>query len=53
MYRKTDTSLVMKLQGMVKGNSRASIDLVDVLDIKASLLQHPATQKAMDEMRNT
>lgn len=53
MYRKTDTSLVMRLQGMVKGNSRASIDLVDVLDIKASLLQHPATQKAMDEMRNT
>lgn len=53
MYRKTDYSLVMMLRGVYKNNSLVPIDLVDVLDIKASLLQHPATQKAMDEMRNT
>ncbi|WP_455199424.1 hypothetical protein [Kaarinaea lacus] len=52
MYRKTDTSLVMKLQGIHKDNAVVPIDLVDVLDIKASLLQHPATQKAMDDMRH-
>ncbi|WP_455218022.1 hypothetical protein [Kaarinaea lacus] len=53
MYRKTDTSLVVKLQGIHKDNAVLPIDLVDVLDIKANLLQHPATQKAMDDMRNT
>lgn len=52
MYRKTDTSLVVKLQGIHKDNTVMPIDLVDVLDIKANLLQHPATQKAMDEIRN-
>lgn len=52
MYRKTDTSLVMKLQGIYKNDSLVSIDLVDVLDIKANLLQHPATQQVLEELRN-
>jgi len=52
MYRKTDASLVMKLQGIYKNDSLTSIDLVDVLDIKANLLQHPATQQVLEELRN-
>lgn len=52
MYRRTETSLVMKLKGIYKNGSQQTINLVDVLDIKASLLQNPATQKAMDAMRN-
>lgn len=52
MYRKTDTSLVMKLQGIYKNATLVSIDLVDVLDIKANILQHPATQQALEALRN-
>ena len=52
MYRKTENSLVMKLQGIYKNGSLESIDLIDVLDIKANLLQHPATQHALGELRN-
>jgi hypothetical protein len=47
MYRKKDTSLVMKLQGIYKNGKLLPMGLVDILDIKASLLQHPATQRAM------
>lgn len=52
MYRKTDTSLVMKLQGIYKDGSIKSMGLVDILDIKANLLRHPATQQALAERRN-
>lgn len=48
MYRKTENNLVMKLQGIYKNGSLQSIGLVDVLDLKANLLQHPATQQAME-----
>jgi hypothetical protein len=49
MYRKTDTTLVMKLQGIYKNGQLEQLGLVDILDIKASLLQHPATQQAQEE----
>lgn len=49
MYRKTDTSLVMKLQGIYKGDELHSLSLVDILDIKANLLRHPKTQQALEE----
>lgn len=52
MYRKTDTSLVMKLQGIYKNGSLESLGLVDVLDIKASLLRHPSTQQALAAQRD-
>ena len=53
MYRKTDNRLVMKLQGIYKNNKSVSLGLVDILDIKASLLQHPATQMALEAQRNS
>jgi hypothetical protein len=52
MYRRTDNSLVVKLQGIYKNNKLQSLGLVDILDIKASLLQHPATQQALQANRN-
>jgi len=52
MYRKTDDRLVMKLQGIFKEGKSVSLGLVDILDIKASLLQHPATQQALEAQRN-
>lgn len=49
MYRTTDTSLVMKLKGIYKGDDLPEpIGLVDILEIKASLLRHPETQKSLD-----
>jgi hypothetical protein len=53
MYRKTDDRLVMKLQGIYKQGKVHSLGLVDILDIKASLLQNPATQKALEAERNS
>jgi hypothetical protein len=47
MYRKTDSSLVMKLQGIHKDGKVESLGLVDILNIKSSLLRHPATQEAL------
>ena len=44
MYRKSGDRLVMKLQGIYKGGKLKDLDLVDILDIKASLLKHPATR---------
>ncbi|MDT8385192.1 MAG: hypothetical protein RRB22_12330 [Gammaproteobacteria bacterium] len=52
MYRRTDNSLVMKLQGIYNGGKLRTMGLVDILDIKASLLQHPATQQALQNQRN-
>ncbi len=52
MYRKTDDRLVMKLQGIYKDGKVEPLGLVDILDIKASLFQHPATQQALDAQRN-
>ncbi|HEC17914.1 MAG TPA: hypothetical protein ENI97_01060 [Gammaproteobacteria bacterium] len=52
MYRKTDDRLVMKLQGIYHGDKVVPLGLVDILDIKASLLQHPATQQALASERN-
>lgn len=49
MYRKTDTSLVMKLLGIYQGKELRSLNLVDILDIKANLLRHPKTQQALEE----
>lgn len=51
IYRKTENSLVMRLQGIYKDGSPQPIGLVDVLDIKANLLQHPATQQALEGAR--
>jgi len=48
MYRKTDNRLVMKLQGIYKDGKVEPLGLVDILDIKASLFQHPATQQALE-----
>jgi hypothetical protein len=48
MYRKTDNRLVMKLQGIYKDGKVEPLGLVDILDIKASLFQHPATQRALE-----
>lgn len=53
MYRKTDNRLVMKLQGIYKDGKAHPLGLVDILDIKASLLQHPATQQALEAERNS
>jgi hypothetical protein len=53
MYRKADDRLVMKLQGIYKDGKTHSLGLVDILDIKASLLQHPATQQALEAARNS
>lgn len=47
MYRKTGASLVMNLQGIYKNGKLAPMGLVDILDIKASLLQHPDTRQAL------
>lgn len=47
MYRKSDGRLVMKLQGIYKNGKLENLGLVDILDIKASLLRHPATQAAV------
>jgi hypothetical protein len=38
----------MKLRGVYKNGSLQNIGLVDVLDLKANLLQHPATQQALE-----
>ncbi|MBL1277202.1 MAG: hypothetical protein COB30_014055 [Ectothiorhodospiraceae bacterium] len=51
MFRKTDASLVMKLLGIYKNGKLEALGLVDILDIKASLLQHPETQKALQSER--
>jgi len=53
MYRKTDDRLVMKLQGIYKDGKVEPLGLVDILDIKASLFQHPATQQALEAQRNS
>ena len=53
MYRKTDDRLVMKLQGIYKDGKSVPLGLVDILDIKASLLQHPATQQALEAQRDS
>jgi len=52
MYRKTDDRLVMKLQGIYKDGKVEPLGLVDILDIKASLFQHPATQQALEAQRS-
>ncbi len=52
MYRKTDDRLVMKLQGIYKDGKVMPLGLVDILDIKANLVQHPATQRALEAQRN-
>jgi hypothetical protein len=49
MYRKTGDCMVMKLQGIYKDGNLVNLGLVDILDIKASLLQHPATQRRLQE----
>jgi len=53
MYRKTDNRLVMKLQGIYKDDKVVPLGLVDILDIKANLVQHPATQQALEAQRNS
>jgi hypothetical protein len=49
MYRKTNTSLVMKLQGIYKGGKRIPLGLMDILDIKSNLLRHPETYQGLKE----
>jgi len=53
MYRKTDDRLMMKLQGIYKDGKSESLGLVDILNIKANLLKHPATQQALEAQRNS
>jgi hypothetical protein len=47
MFRKTGASLVMNLQGIYKDGKLEPIGLVDLLDIKASLLKHPSTEQVL------
>jgi hypothetical protein len=47
MYRKKDDRVVMKLQGIYKEGSVETLGLVDILDIKSSLLKHPVTQQIL------
>ena len=51
MFRKTADTLVMKLQSIHKKGQLHNLGLVDILDIKANLLRHPATQQALAEQR--
>ncbi len=44
LYRKSGDNMVMRLQGIVKNGKLENLGLVDILDIKSSLLKHPATQ---------
>lgn len=53
MYRRTNNSLVMKLQGIYKDGKLKPLGLVDILDIKANLLKHPATQQALQMQRHS
>lgn len=49
LYRKSGDSMVMTLQGIYKNGKLENLDLVDILDIKASLQKHPATQAVAQE----
>lgn len=49
LYRKSGDSLVMTLQGIYRDGELEDLDLVDLLEIKASLLKHPATQEVTQE----
>ena len=47
MYRKTEYTLVMRLQGIYKGENPAPLGMMDILDIKSNLLRLPATYQAL------
>ena len=47
MYRNTSASMVMTLKGIYKDDTFETIGLVEILEIKANLLQHPATQQIL------
>ena len=49
MIRRTDSTLVMKLQNIDKGGKFVSLGLMDILDIKSNLLRHPVTYQALKE----
>lgn len=49
LYRKNGDSMVMRLQGIYKNQKLENLDLVDILDIKSSLLKHPATLAVQQE----
>lgn len=45
VFRQTQGAVVVELQGILKEGRFASLHLVDELDLKATLLQHPETQR--------
>lgn len=49
MYRKSDTSMVVKLQGIYKDGEMQALNMVDSLDLKSSILRQPETQQALQE----
>lgn len=51
VFRKHGDGCVIALDGILRGSHFVDIDTFDVLDIKANLLQHPETQKALTENR--
>ena len=44
LYRRSGRRMVMKLLGIYRDGKQEELGLVDVLEIKSSLLKHPATQ---------
>lgn len=52
MYRKSETSMVMNLQGIYKDGELQPLSMVDNLDLKSSILRQSETQKAMDENKD-
>ena len=44
LYRRSGRRMVMKLLGIYRDGKSEELGLVDVLEIKSSLLKHPATQ---------
>lgn len=49
MLRKKGDRVVVRLQGIYKNGNLEQLGLVDILDIKSSLLKHPITQQTLQE----
>jgi hypothetical protein len=47
IFRKHSDSCVIALDGILKGSHFVDIDTLDILDVRANLLQHPETQKSL------
>lgn len=49
MLRKKGDRVVVRLQGIYKNGDLEQLGLVDILDIKSSLLKHPVTQQTLQD----